>query len=414
MMGDMDKRTPAEGPVEKGFTRKFTFNPKEGIDNPIMVVTDDTDSRSPCPRLCVLKREQGESYGFYLRVERGQTGHIIRNIASGGIAERSGLMDGDKLLEVNCCFVDDVEHQEVSRRIKVSGNQISLLVLSGDEYEQAKSEGLDLRNVARVAKCGFKPPRLCHINKGTASCLGISFTAVEGQKGHFTVSLVAEGAAEKAGVCKGDQLVWMNGATVENLTHSALNKMLKRSGSQITILVVDAESEKYYNSQRIPILPAMATPHNLPLKARKLHLTPDKNGYGFLLRLEKSPSGRIAHVLREMERDGPAEKAGMRDGDLLLEVNGEEVQSLKHDEIVDRIKQSGQKVTVTTISPKGLDFYSKLGLSPLLFCDEDTVKGQDSSVPTTLINEGKESTCKPAPEPCPSEAEEDTDEITYL
>uniref|UniRef100_A0A3B4ALW7 PDZ domain-containing protein n=1 Tax=Periophthalmus magnuspinnatus TaxID=409849 RepID=A0A3B4ALW7_9GOBI len=71
-----------------------------------------SDSRSPCPRLCVLKREQGESYGFYLRVERGQTGHIIRNIASGGIAERSGLMDGDKLLEVNCCFVDDVEHQE--------------------------------------------------------------------------------------------------------------------------------------------------------------------------------------------------------------------------------------------------------------------------------------------------------------
>lgn len=66
-----------------------------------------------CPRLCVLKREQGESYGFFLRVERGRPGHIIRNVAPGGIAERSGLRDGDRLLEVNCCFVDDSSHQEV-------------------------------------------------------------------------------------------------------------------------------------------------------------------------------------------------------------------------------------------------------------------------------------------------------------
>lgn len=47
-----------------------------------------------------------------------------------------------------------------------------------------------------------------------------------GQKGHFTVNTVTGGAAEKAGVCKGDRLVWMNGATVEDLTHSALSKMV--------------------------------------------------------------------------------------------------------------------------------------------------------------------------------------------
>ncbi|XP_055018693.1 Na(+)/H(+) exchange regulatory cofactor NHE-RF3-like isoform X2 [Boleophthalmus pectinirostris] len=394
MMGDMDKRTLTEGILDKDFTGKFTFNPKEGIDNPIMVITDDTDSGPPRPRLCVLKREQGESYGFNLRAEKGRPGHIIRSIASGGIAERSGLMDGDRLLEVNGCFVDDISHQEVSRRINVSGNQISVLVLSGDQYEQAKSEAHDLRNVAVVTKCeSVKPPRLCHIKKNSTSGLGIGFTAVEGQKGHFTVNLVPGGAAEKAGVYKGDRLVWMNGGNVEDLTHSALTKMLKKSGSQVTILVVDAESEKYYNSQRLPILPAMATPHNLPFKARKFHLVQDKNGYGFILRLEKSPSGRTAHVLREMDHGGPAEKAGVRDGELLLEVNEESVMSLKHEEIVDRVRQSGQEVTITTITPKGLDFYTMLGLSPLLFCEE--VKEQDSSVPATLINEEEENTCKP-------------------
>lgn len=68
---------------------------------------------TPSPRLCVLKREEGESYGFHLRVEKGRQGHIIRNVVSGGVASRSGLQDGDRLLEVNNSYVDDVPHPEV-------------------------------------------------------------------------------------------------------------------------------------------------------------------------------------------------------------------------------------------------------------------------------------------------------------
>lgn len=126
------------------FFRKFTFNPKEGIDNPVMVVMDDSgwcinlsnyqlsirancsgrlwqhlsisfcsESRStPRPRLCVLRREEGESFGFHLRVEKGRQGHLIRNVVAGGVASRSGLQDGDRLLEVNNSYVDDVSHPE--------------------------------------------------------------------------------------------------------------------------------------------------------------------------------------------------------------------------------------------------------------------------------------------------------------
>lgn len=379
------------------FLRKFTFNPKVGIDNPSMVITDDTDTVSTaCPRLCVLKREQGESYGFYLRMEKGRQGHIIRNVTSGGIAERSGLRDGDRLLEVNCYFVDDVSHHEVSRKMKLSGQQLSLLVLNGEEYEQALSQDQDLRSLAMVNRGeDCKPPRLCHITKDPVSGLGITFTPVEGRKGHFNVSLSAGGAAERAGVRKGDRLVWMNGATVADLTHSAISRMLKKCGSQITILVVDAESEKNYNSQGMPILPVMATPHNLPYMSRRLHLVQATGGYGFHLRLEKSPSGRIAHVLREMDLDGPADKAGMQDGDVLLEVNGESVESLTHEEIVDRVRQSGQ-VTLTTIAPQGLNFYTKLGLSPLLFCEDAIVeKEHDCSVSFPAIHDEKESLSKP-------------------
>ncbi|KAM4545190.1 NHERF family PDZ scaffold protein 4b isoform 3-T3 [Odontesthes bonariensis] len=356
--------------------RKFTFNPKEGIDNPVMVITDSADSVStPRPRLSVLKREEGESYGFNLRVEKHCHGHVIRNVVSGGIAERSGLQDGDRLLEVNNCYIDDVSHIEVARKIKQSGHQLCLLVLDGEEYERAVSQGKDLRGLVRAYnEEGCKPPRLCHIIRNPGSGLGINFTPLEGEKGRFSVSLVSGGAAEKAGVCKGDRLVWMNGAMVSHLTYSALSRMMKKCGNHITILVMDSESENIYVQKRIPILPAMAVPHKLPYRARKLHLISGPEGYGFLLRLEKTPSGRTNHVLREVNRGSPAERAGMQDGEILLEVNGESVESLKHEEIVDRMRLSGQQFSLTTITASGLEFYTQLGLSPLLFCDDDAAE----------------------------------------
>ncbi|KAM8741603.1 NHERF family PDZ scaffold protein 4b isoform 2-T2 [Acanthopagrus schlegelii] len=402
-MGKRHSMRSSTGLVEIiGLTEKFKFNPKEGIDNPVMVITDDADSVStPSPRLCVLKREEGESYGFHLRVEKGRQGHIIRNVVLGGVASRSGLQDGDRLLEVNNSYVDDVPHPEVARKIKLSGHQLCLLVLNGEEYERALSRGQDLRALTRAQKGeGCKPPRFCHITRDPVSGLGINFTPVEGEKGRFSVNLVAGGAAEKAGVRKGDRLVWMDGATVSDLTHSALSRMMKKCGSSITILVTDSESEQNYIRQRIPILPTIAVPHNLPYRARKLHLVSGSEGYGFLLRLEKAPSGRNFHVLREMHSGSPAERAGMKDGDLLLEVNGESVESLKHEEIVDRVRLSGQQVSLTTITLQGLEFYTKLGLSPLLFCEDDAdERVTESSTPAAAAEpspqEETDATCKP-------------------
>lgn len=63
----------------------------------------------------MLKRDEGESFGFALHLEKGLPGHVIRKVELMGVAERSGLKDGDRLLEVNEQFVDDVEHMEVKK-----------------------------------------------------------------------------------------------------------------------------------------------------------------------------------------------------------------------------------------------------------------------------------------------------------
>lgn len=70
----------------------------------------------------------------------------------------------------------------MSTKIKLSGNQICLLVLSEEEYEQSKSQGHDIRNLATVNKSECcKPPRLCHIIKDPVCGLGIAFAPVEGK-----------------------------------------------------------------------------------------------------------------------------------------------------------------------------------------------------------------------------------------
>ncbi|XP_063058301.1 NHERF family PDZ scaffold protein 4b [Engraulis encrasicolus] len=365
-------------------TEKFTFNPKEGIDNPAMASMAESEPVvAPTLRLCVLKREESEKFGFYLRVEKGCHGHVVRKVASLGVAERSGLRDGDRLLEVNESYVDDMAHMEVARRIHLSGTQLCLLVLDGAEYERAVAQGHDLKALTRAQRGDdWSPPRLRFITKDSGSCFGLRILPVEGEKGKFSVIPASGGRAEKAGVREGDRLVWLDGATVSELSLSAISKMVKKCGDHMTVLVIDSRSEQAYVSRRMPILPCMTVGHNLPYRPRKLHLSqgPGGSGYGFLLRHEKTSSTHAVHIIREVDRGSPAELAGVKEGELLLVVNEELVQSMEHKDVVDKIRHSGPQVTITTISAQGQDFFTRLGLSPLLFCEDTSTAKPTESV----------------------------------
>ncbi|XP_067296267.1 NHERF family PDZ scaffold protein 4b isoform X2 [Pseudorasbora parva] len=274
---------------------------------------------------------------------------------------------------------------EVARRIQVSGSQFCFLVLDEKAYDQAVSEGRDLREFAKARGEGWKPPRLCHIKKD-APGLGLNILPVEDEKGKFTVSPVKGGAAERAGVRKGDRLIWMDGAMASELTHSAISKMVKKCSNHMTVLVIDSDSEKSYTNRKMPILPAMADTESMPFRPRRLHLVLGPEGYGFLLRQEKVGAGRTVHMVREVDNGSPAELGGVKEGEMLLEVNGESTDSLSHDEVVSKIRQSGQQVTLTTMPLQGQDFYTKLGLSPLLFCVDVTSGSPEEKkeIPMTL------------------------------
>lgn len=64
-------------------------------------------------RVISLTKKPGQTFGFYLRMEHGEEGHLIRCLEMGGPAELAGMKDGDRILRVNGTFVDELPHSEV-------------------------------------------------------------------------------------------------------------------------------------------------------------------------------------------------------------------------------------------------------------------------------------------------------------
>ncbi|XP_005937183.1 Na(+)/H(+) exchange regulatory cofactor NHE-RF3-like isoform X3 [Haplochromis burtoni] len=353
----------------------------EGIDNPALVMTDDPDP-SVVPRLCHLKRSEGQSFGFHLCMY--SQGFEITDLDPWSPAEHSGLKDGDRVLEVNEEYVVNMDFSRVVRQIQSCGLHLFLLVLKREEYEWAVSMGVDLKFLANATKGDrWSRPRLCHIQKQPKHGLGMTIVSVDGEKNQYMVRTVIDGPAEKAGIFSGDRLIWINGLMVSTLRYSALIRTVKKSGDSVTVLVIDSDSESCYIRRKIPIMPVVAQSCSLPHKAKTMNLVKGSDGYGFLLRQEKLASTQQkVHVLREVDVGSPAQGAGMEDGDLLLAVNGEPIESMEHEDIVRKIRQSGDKVSLTAISIPGRDFYRELGISPLLFhedCSHHCIKNWEDA-----------------------------------
>eukprot|EP00062_Callorhinchus_milii_P011324 gi/632957154/ref/XP_007894319.1/ PREDICTED: Na(+)/H(+) exchange regulatory cofactor NHE-RF3-like isoform X2 [Callorhinchus milii] len=348
-------------------SRKFTFNPKEGIDNPALVITDDLETAmSLKPRVCALSKKESEMFGFYLRSEVGKEGHIIRQVEWGSYAQRVGLCDADRVLEVNGEFVADMEHSQVIEKVRQSGNKVSLLVVEGVAYEEARACHVDIPQLVKADNgTPVPPPRVCHVTRGPRG-FGFELSPSKGIRGHFTLTVTEAGEAEKALVQTDDRLIEVNGENVEDCTYLQVSKRIKESGEAVTLLVAGRRTVAYYRDKGLTVVPAMASFSHVAFRPRSLHLLMGSSGFGFLLKAEERKTGTIGQYLRELDAGSPAEASGMRDGDRLLAVNGKNLEGVEHETAVTMIRASGDSVTLTVIDPQGDAFFTRLGLSPLI------------------------------------------------
>ncbi|XP_060800862.1 SH3 and multiple ankyrin repeat domains protein 3 isoform X2 [Amyelois transitella] len=96
------------------------------------------------------------------------------------------------------------------------------------------------------------------------------------------------------------------------------------------------------------------------MESRTVVLHRARRGFGFVLRgakassplMELRPSERCPALqyLDDVDAGGVADRAGLRKGDFLLAINGEDVSAASHEHVVELIRSSGALVSMTVVS----------------------------------------------------------------
>uniref|UniRef100_A0A182LTA0 PDZ domain-containing protein n=1 Tax=Anopheles culicifacies TaxID=139723 RepID=A0A182LTA0_9DIPT len=86
-------------------------------------------------------------------------------------------------------------------------------------------------------------------------------------------------------------------------------------------------------------------------EARLCHVVkrPDFDGYGFNLHAEK---GRPGQYIGKVDDASPAESAGLRQGDRIIEVNGQNITTETHKKVVELIKAVPNETRLLVIDPR--------------------------------------------------------------
>ncbi|NWU79765.1 NHRF2 protein, partial [Onychorhynchus coronatus] len=268
------------------------------------------------PRLCrMLKGESG--YGFHLHGEKGKSGQFIRKVEPGSPAEAAGLRAGDRVVEVNGHNVEQETHHQVVQRIKAVETETRLLVVDKetDEY-------------------------LCSLR---LTC---------------TEDMVHNGILLSSGVSPSKSLGSDNGDVWKPQLELSGGSLQRHSHS-----FSSHGSRKDLNGQK-------------ELCPRLCHLKKGPNGYGFNLHSEKSRPGQF---IRSVDPNSPASRAGLRPQDRLVEVNGINVEGLRHSEVVSHIKSRENEARLLVVDPETDEYFKKLGVTPT----EEHTKGV---VPQPMTN----------------------------
>ncbi|KAG6925492.1 putative PDZ domain-containing protein PDZK1P1, partial [Chelydra serpentina] len=79
---------------------------------------------------------------------------------------------------------------------------------------------------------------------------------------------------------------------------------------------------------------------------------------------------RSGHLIKDIDSGSPAAEAGLKDNDILVAVNGESVEALDHDTVVEKIKRCEEKTTLLVVDKQTDTMYKLAQVSPCLYYRE--------------------------------------------
>ena len=80
----------------------------------------------------------------------------------------------------------------------------------------------------------------------------------------------------------------------------------------------------------------------------------DFQGYGFNLHAEK---GKAGHFIGNIDPGSPAQEGGLKEGDIIVEVNGISIENDSHQSLVQKIKQDSTQVRLLVVDKEAKEYY---------------------------------------------------------
>ncbi|XP_078258331.1 Na(+)/H(+) exchange regulatory cofactor NHE-RF3-like [Rhinoraja longicauda] len=364
---------------------------KQGIDllqlscaepGPNEPLLNGVSGNTPRPKICYLVKQDG-GFGFSLKTIEGVLGLFMMEISPLGAASIAGVQPNDRIIELNGENIEHFTHQQMVSKMKSSGNNIVLLLIdeASDKYFKSRA----IKVVASMASVKEMPhkPRIAELTKESQG-YGFFLRMEQGHQGHYIRAIDPNSPAEKAGLVDGDLLVAVNGTVVEHLDHEPVVDLIKKGGNKTTFLVVDNATKQLYKQAGIspicywnevhesPCAEKVVTPRESPRSedspppnsgAKLCHLTKGPEGYGFTLNAVRGLQGQF---IRQIVNGSPASEAGLKVSDILIEVNGVNVEVDTHDELVKKINSCGDKLSLLVVRKEEYEDFkaSKTALSP--------------------------------------------------
>ncbi|XP_065591579.1 Na(+)/H(+) exchange regulatory cofactor NHE-RF1 [Cyrtonyx montezumae] len=216
---------------------------------------------------------------------------------------------------------------------------------------------------------GSAAPRLCCLEKGPDG-YGFHLHGEKGKPGQFIRLVEAGSPAERSGLRAGDRLLEVDGTNVERESHQQVVERIRAAAGTVRLLVVQPQPEERPpdghgdpdgGEQREPPAEERDGPGERELRPRLCHIKKGPNGYGFNLHSDKNRPGQY---VRAVDPDSPAEAAGLRAQDRIVEVNGTSVEGKQHADVVAAIKAGGDETKLLVVGVLADEFFKKCRVVP--------------------------------------------------
>ncbi|XP_077412736.1 Na(+)/H(+) exchange regulatory cofactor NHE-RF2 [Vanacampus margaritifer] len=289
------------------------------------------------PRLCVMtKGEQG--YGFHLHGEKGKTGQFIRKVEPGSSAEAAGLRAGDRVVAVNAVNVERETHHQVVQRIKALDNETRLLVVDQETHECLRN--LRLTATEEMAIPGEEPPPPFSPPDPPSSA-PTSLPSSPSKDSHEdgrNGSAMLQSMLQRSKSCQ-----------VPKHTRRLPSLAVKKEVSVRAVAPSQAQPRSRLHGDPSELAP------------RLCHLVRSETGYGFNLHSHRSRPGQY---IRSLDTASPADQAGLRPQDRIIEVNGVNIEGMRHSEVVAFIKKGGNETWLLVVDPDADEYFKMKGIIP--------------------------------------------------